>query len=198
MQRSFTGGPDLIIFSRETTGDTYSSAITEPAVLHDRAVLSDPGIQSVKPTMPSLAHASMDLSQPSIERENSHSPSVVEVTSPTPLEGRDERESIEESSVVVGQRSNPSNRSPLEQTTSNFISRTAPPSGQTWDQSMSPQTPLGPSPQHTTFPQHAQPLPSPSQRAIDTLHHIVWQSSAIFWVFCRYCRSSNQRRHATR
>ena len=55
--------------------------------------------------MPSLAHASGDLGQPSIERENSRSPSVVEIAFPTPLEGGDTRGSIEESGsgVVVGQ-----------------------------------------------------------------------------------------------
>src|SRR5216684_148432 len=34
--------------------------------------------------------------------------------------------------------------------------------------------------------------------AVSPTEDTVWQSSAIFWVFCRYCRSSNQRRHATR
>jgi hypothetical protein len=61
-----------------------------------------------------------------------------------------------------------SDRSRLQQTKSNTPSRTAPPSVQTRKQLTSPQTPLGPSQQHTTSPQ-----PSPSQRAVDTLHHIL-------------------------
>jgi hypothetical protein len=57
----------------------------------------------------------------------------------------------------------------LQQNTSNVPSPSAPPFGQTWKQPTSPQTPIGPSQQHTT----SQPLHSPSQRAVDTLHHIL-------------------------
>lgn len=165
--------------------------------------------------MPSLAHASGNLGQPSIERENSRSPSVVEIVFPAPLEGGGTRGSIEESasSVVVGQMSDPSSgpygeggsqqhghpsagredpidgpasitclqtspvdsahasssdRSGLQKAKSKVPSRAAAPSGQTWKQPRSPQTPLDPSQQHTTSPQR-----SPSQRAVDTLHHIL-------------------------
>jgi hypothetical protein len=65
-----------------------------------------------------------------------------------------------------------SDRSRLQQTKSAVPSRTAP-SGQTWKQPTSPQTSLGPSQQHITSHQHSQPLRSPSQRAVDTLHHIL-------------------------
>jgi hypothetical protein len=165
--------------------------------------------------MPSLAHASGDLGQPSVERETPRSPSVVEIAPLPPLEGGGVRESNEESSstVVVGQMSDPSSgpyrgggrqhehpsagredpidapvsipglrtppvgsahisssdQSRLQQTTSNVPSCSAPPSGQTWKQPTSPQTLLGPSQQHAT----SQLLPSPSQRAVDTLHHIL-------------------------
>jgi len=220
MQRRFTGGPDLIIFSRETTGDPYRSTTIEPAVLLDRAVVSDPGTKSVKPAMLSLTYASGDSNQPSVERENQRSPSVVEIAHPAPLGGRGRRGSIEESnsSTIVGKMSNPSSRpnregrsqqyehlsegqenpidtpvsiarsrtspgeparisssdlSRLRQTTSNVPSRTAPSSGQTRRLSTSPQPPLAPSQQHSTSPQHSQPLSSPSKRAIDTLHHIL-------------------------
>jgi hypothetical protein len=209
----------LIIFCRETTADTSPLATAEPAVLPDRATVSDRSIQSVEPTTPSHARASGDLGQPSIERENPRSPSVVEI--PGPLEGGGKRGSIEaSSSVVVGQmRSDPSSgpyreggsrqhehpsagredpiddapvsiarlrtspvdsarisssdRSRLQQTTSNVPSRTAPQSGQTWKQPSGFQTPIRPSQQHITSPQHSQSLPSPSQRAVDTLHHIL-------------------------
>ena len=66
-----------------------------------------------------------------------------------------------------------SDRSRLQQTTTNVPSRTAPPSGQTRKQPTSPKTPVSPSQQHITAPRHSQPLPSPSQRAVDTLHHIL-------------------------
>lgn len=62
-----------------------------------------------------------------------------------------------------------SDGSHLQQTTSIVPSGSTPPSGQIWKQPTIPQTPLGPSQQHTT----SQPLPSPSQRAVDTLHHIL-------------------------
>jgi hypothetical protein len=201
----------LIIFSRETTAGTSPLATVEPAVLPDRASVSDPSIQSIEPTMSSLAHASGDLGQPSIERETPRSPSVVEIAFPAPLEGGGIRGSNEESSssVVVEQMSDPSSgpdreggrqqhehpsagrEDPIDapvstarlrtppvgsahisssnQATSNVLSRSAPPSGQTWKQPMTPQTPLGPSQQHST----SQPLSSPSQRAVDTLHHIL-------------------------
>lgn len=63
-----------------------------------------------------------------------------------------------------------SDRFRLQQATSNVYSRPAPPS---LLQPTSPQTPLGPAQQHITSPQHSKPLPSPSQRAVDTLHHIL-------------------------
>jgi hypothetical protein len=59
----------------------------------------------------------------------------------------------------------------LQQTTSNVPSRTTP-SAQTWKRPTSPQTPFGPPQPHVTSPRHS-PLPSPSQRAVDTLHHIL-------------------------
>lgn len=62
-----------------------------------------------------------------------------------------------------------SDRSRLQQSKSNVPSRTA----QTWKQPTSSQTPLGPSQQDITSHQHSQPLRSPSQRAVDTLHHIL-------------------------
>lgn len=187
--------------SRETTADT-PLATAGPAVLPDRATVSDRSIQSVEPTMPSLSRASGDLGQPSIEREHPRSPSVVEI--PGPLEGGGIQGSIEASaSGVVGQTSDPSSgpyqeggsqqhdrpsapvsiarlrtspvdsarisssdRSRLQQTTSNVLSRPAPSSGQ-------PTRPQTPSQQHITSPQHSQSFPSPSQRAVDTLHHIL-------------------------
>ena len=204
------------IFFRETTADNSPLTTVEP-VVPDRTTVSNRSIQSVKPTIPFHAHDSVDTGQPSIESENPRSPSVVEITFPTPVEGGGGgRGSIEESrsSIVVGQMGDPSNgpyreggsqqqhpsagredpidapvsiaplRTPplesphisssdrfrLQQTTSDVFSRTAPPSLM---QPTGPQTPLGPSQQHITSPQHSKPLPSPSQRAVDTLHHIL-------------------------
>jgi hypothetical protein len=174
------------------------AAVIEPAVLLNRAAVSDPSKQSVKPTTPSLAHTSPDLDHPGIEREDSLS-SVVEIAPPPPSEGRGVRESNEESSSsrLVGPISKPSSgpyreggsqehdhpsagrentdHSRLHQTPSNVPSPTAPSSERTWRPSTSPQTPLGPFQKHTTSPRLSQPLPSPSpsQRAIDTLHSIL-------------------------
>lgn len=76
-------------------------------------------------------------------------------------------------SPVDSARISSSDCSRLQQTTDNVLSRTAPPSGHTWKQPTRPQTPICPSQQRTTSPQHSQSFPSPSQRAVDTLHHIL-------------------------
>ena len=64
----------------------------------------------------------------------------------------------------------PSDHSQLHRTASSIPSHTAPPSGQIRTQSTNPQTPHGSSQQRTTL---SQPLSSPSQRAMDTLHNIL-------------------------
>ena len=169
------------------------AAVIEPVVLLDRAAVSDPSKQSVKPTTLSLAHTFPDLNHPGIEREDSSS-SVVEIAPSAPSEGRGGRESNGESSssAVVRQMNKPTSdhyreggsqkhdhpsasndHSRLHQTPSNASSPIIPSSGQTWRQSTSPQTPLGPFQKRTTSPRLSQPLPSPSQRAIDTLHNIL-------------------------
>ena len=197
------------MFSRETTTNTLPAAmaaVIEPAAVLDRAAVSGRTTQPVKLTTASLAHTSPDLNQPGLERENS-SPSVVEISTPPPLEARGGRKYIEasSSSAAVGHISNPywegasrghvhpsanttdtdtrlrrsprksaynspSDNSQLHRTASSIPSRTAPPSGQTRTQSTNPQTPHGPSQQRTTL---SQPLSSPSQRAMDTLHNIL-------------------------
>lgn len=169
------------------------AAVIEPVVLLDRAAVSDPSKQSVKPTTLSLAHTSPDLNHP---REGSSS-SVVEIAPPAPSAGRGGQESNGESSssAVVRQMSRPfsdpywegesqkhdhptarrenTDHSQLHQTPSNVPSPIVPPSGQTWRQSTGPQSPVGPFQKRTTSPRLSQPLPSPSRRAIDTLHNIL-------------------------
>jgi hypothetical protein len=186
------------------------AAVIEPAVLLDRAVVSDGRTQSVYPTPASLAYTSPDLNLPAIERERSSS-SVVEVVPPATLEARGGRKFSEGTSsrAVTGKMSNlssdpyleggsqqyehprantidtpvrlrrsprksvhnsPSDRSQVHQTASSVPSHTAPSSSQKWKQSPNPQTPLGSSQKRSTL---SQPLPSPSQRAMDTLHNIL-------------------------
>ena len=78
-----------------------------------------------------------------------------------------------QTSPVDPARISSSGHSRLQQTASNIPSLIAPPSGQTWKQPATPQTPMGHSQQHITSPRHSQPLLSPSRRAVDTLHHIL-------------------------
>jgi hypothetical protein len=187
-------GFDLSTFLRETTGfePSETAAVIERALLLNHAAIVNPSAQPIKPTTPSLAHAYPGLNQ--------KVSGMVEITSQA-FEGRGGCESVEES-YSSEHMSNPSSglyqggagkqqvhrthASTPWQTMANLPASIADPSpaeyahdvpsssGCVWKQPSSPSALHHPSQHGSIPPEHPEASPSPSQRAIDTLQHILY------------------------